>query len=223
MILQSFFDARRRLNSATYLPTDQDILQTRVKTTGITETSFSTNGISYSVCDPGGVRSERKKWIRVSEGVTTIIFMVDLAAYDRVLVEDETANRMEEQLTLFESVCAADCFVNARMVLFFHKVDLLKDKLGTRPLEDYFPDYCGGNDFEAAKSYISDKFLRLNRCKYKSISVHFTDFHDEIAFAEVARNAILDGIAPPVQSISKSISVSTSTCVETVCDYGLAL
>lgn len=37
----------------------------------------------------GGQRSERKKWIHCFEGVTCIIFIAALSAYDMVLVEDD--------------------------------------------------------------------------------------------------------------------------------------
>lgn len=36
----SYFNALERIGAPGYLPTDQDILRSRVKTTGITETSF---------------------------------------------------------------------------------------------------------------------------------------------------------------------------------------
>lgn len=46
----------------------------------------------FLVCrmfDVGGQRSERKKWIHCFEGVTCIIFIAALSAYDMVLVEDD--------------------------------------------------------------------------------------------------------------------------------------
>jgi hypothetical protein len=38
--------------------------------------------------DVGGQRTERKKWIHCFEGVTAIIFCVDVAEYDLQLAED---------------------------------------------------------------------------------------------------------------------------------------
>lgn len=38
--------------------------------------------------DVGGQRTERKKWIHCFEGVTAIIFCVDVAEYDLTLAED---------------------------------------------------------------------------------------------------------------------------------------
>jgi len=45
-----------------YLPSDQDILRSRVKSTGITETTFRIGELIYKLFDVGGQRSERKKW-----------------------------------------------------------------------------------------------------------------------------------------------------------------
>ena len=209
MILQSFFDAINRLDHANYLPTDKDILYSCVKTTGITETSFSMDWMCYSIFDLGGARSERKKWIHCFEGVHTILFTVDIAAYDKLLFEDETVNRMQEQLTLFDSICNSRWFLKTDIVLLFHKVDELRNKLETSPIDKYVPDYSGGKDFDAAKSYFSNLFLKLNEHDDKPISVYFTDIEDETRFAKVAHASILEGISKRQNSASTSISTPT--------------
>lgn len=48
--------------------------------------------------DVGGQRSERKKWIHCFEGVTCIIFIAALSAYDMVLVEDDEVVRARQGL-----------------------------------------------------------------------------------------------------------------------------
>lgn len=58
----SFFDELSRLSHPDYLPTDQDILHCRVRTTGISEEAFTVDGMKLLVVDVGGQRSERKKW-----------------------------------------------------------------------------------------------------------------------------------------------------------------
>ena len=75
--------------NAGYLPTDQDILRSRVKTTGITETTFRVGELTYRLFDVGGQRSERKKWIHCFEAVTSIIFCTALSEYDQVLLEEK--------------------------------------------------------------------------------------------------------------------------------------
>lgn len=135
--------------------------------------------------------------------------MVAIAAYDRQLAEDETANRMQEQLLLFDSTCNGEWFSKTDIVLLFHKVDILRNKLETSPIDEYFPDFSGGKDFDAAKSYFSNLFLELNQHDDKSIIVYFTDIEDETRLAEVAHASIIEGFNKRQNSASTSISAST--------------
>lgn len=59
---KSFLDQVDRLFMAGYTPTDEDIIRSRVKTTGIAETIFKDGALTYRMFDVGGQRSERKKW-----------------------------------------------------------------------------------------------------------------------------------------------------------------
>lgn len=43
----SFLDNLPRLSSPNYLPTEQDLLRTRIKTTGITEVHFELKGLTF--------------------------------------------------------------------------------------------------------------------------------------------------------------------------------
>lgn len=88
--LISYFDSIDRISDPRYTPSDQDVLRSRVKTTGITETTFIIGDLTYRMFDVGGQRSERKKWIHCFENVTAIIFLVAISEYDQVLIEDET-------------------------------------------------------------------------------------------------------------------------------------
>jgi G-protein alpha subunit len=95
--------------------------------------------------DVGGQRSERKKWIHCFENVTTILFLVAISEYDQLLFEDETVNRMQEALTLFDSICNSRWFVKTSIILFLNKIDRFKEKLPVSPMQNYFPDYEGMN------------------------------------------------------------------------------
>lgn len=80
----SFFDSIKRIGDRDYIPTDEDIIRARVKTTGITEVKFNVRDLVYRVFDVGGQRSERKKWIHCFEGVQCLIFIVAISEYDQV-------------------------------------------------------------------------------------------------------------------------------------------
>lgn len=164
-----------RIGASDYAPTEQDILRTRVKTTGIIETQFFFKDLQFRMFDVGGQRSERKKWIHCFEGVTAIIFCVALSAYDLVLAEDEETNRMEESLQIFDSICNSQWFTKTSIILFLNKKDLFAEKIKNSPLSICFPEYTGGNEEEDAREYIRGKFEEVNdRKKGKALYPHFT-------------------------------------------------
>ncbi|XP_070611200.1 guanine nucleotide-binding protein G(t) subunit alpha-3 [Erythrolamprus reginae] len=164
-----------RLTAPDYVPNEQDVLRSRVKTTGIIETQFSFKDLHFRMFDVGGQRSERKKWIHCFEGVTCIIFCAALSAYDMVLVEDEEVNRMHESLHLFSSICNHQYFASTSIVLFLNKKDLFQEKISKTNLRICFPEYNGPNTFEDAGNYIKNQFLDLNiRKEDKEIYAHLT-------------------------------------------------
>ncbi len=85
----SFFRDIDRLFAKDYIPNDQDILRSRLRTTGITETIFELGTLIYRMFDVGGQRSERKKWIHCFENVHCLMFLVAISGYDQCLVEDK--------------------------------------------------------------------------------------------------------------------------------------
>jgi GTPase SAR1 family protein len=169
-----YFDSLDRLRALEYVPTEQDVLRSRVKTTGIVETQFWYKQLHFRMFDVGGQRSERKKWIHCFENVTAIIFCAALSDYDLKLLEDETMNRMHESLQLFESICNSKWFEHTSIILFLNKTDLFREKVATSSLTVCFPEYSGPNDFDQAARYILFKFCELNRSGSKTIYHHLT-------------------------------------------------
>ncbi|KAI8070401.1 guanine nucleotide-binding protein subunit alpha [Gongronella butleri] len=169
-----YFESLDRMSQPGYVPTDQDVLRSRVKTTGITETKFKIGDLIYRMFDVGGQRSERKKWIHCFENVTAVIFMVAISEYDQVLIEDESVNRMKEALQLFDSICNSRWFAKTSIILFLNKIDIFKEKLLTSPLCEVFPEYEGGANEEMARDFILQKFVSLNDSADKHLYTHFT-------------------------------------------------
>ncbi|XP_013864512.1 guanine nucleotide-binding protein G(i) subunit alpha-2 [Austrofundulus limnaeus] len=164
-----------RIAKSDYIPTQQDVLRTRVKTTGIVETHFTFKQLNFKMFDVGGQRSERKKWIHCFETVTAIIFCVAMSAYDLVLAEDEEMNRMHESMKLFDSICNNKWFTETSIILFLNKKDLFEQKIIQSPLTICFPEYTGPNKYDEAAAYIQTKFEDLNKKKEtKEIYTHFT-------------------------------------------------
>lgn len=164
-----------RIADPAYVPTEQDILRTRIKTSGIIETNFTFKNLLFKMFDVGGQRSERKKWIHCFEGVTAIIFCVALSAYDLMLAEDEEMNRMHESMKLFDSISNNKWFTDTSIILFLNKKDLFAEKIHKSPLSICYPEYIGPDNYEEAGEYIRMKFEDLNRRKeLKEVYTHFT-------------------------------------------------
>lgn len=64
-----YFDHALRLGQADYFPNDEDMIMTRIRTTGIDTTEFSEPPYMFSVVDVGGQRNERRKWIHCFDNV----------------------------------------------------------------------------------------------------------------------------------------------------------
>jgi len=192
-----FFTHLRRIGAQDYVPNDLDYLHARTKTTGISETHFVSGQLSIHMFDVGGQRSERKKWIHCFEAVTSVIFCVALSEYDQVLLEESGQNRMDESLTLFESVVNSPWFLRSSIILFLNKIDLFKIKVLKVPLERYFPEYTGGADVNKAAQYFLYKFKQKNRQRLM-IYPHLTQATDtsniRLVFAAVKESILQNAL-----------------------------
>ncbi|KAB7501295.1 Guanine nucleotide-binding protein G(i) subunit alpha [Armadillidium nasatum] len=126
-----YLNALDRISKPGYIPTQQDVLRTRVKTTGIIETNFTFKSLHFKLFDVGG--------------------------YDLVLAEDEEMNRMIESMKLFDSICNNKWFVDTSIILFLNKKDLFQEKIKKSPLTICFPEYTGPNQYDECAAYIQSK------------------------------------------------------------------
>ena len=100
-----------------YSPTDEDILNVRIRTTGViqydyrvqTETKPNLERI-LTIVDVGGQRCERKKWISCFDSVKSVIFVAALNHYASVLFEQQGVNSMHEALQLYEQTLRGKWF-----------------------------------------------------------------------------------------------------------------
>jgi hypothetical protein len=89
-----YLDEIDRIMSPNYIPTEQDIFNIRIRTSGIVCESYNIDHNLFEMYDVGGQRNERKKWIHCFEGVTGVIFVAALSEFDQVLFEDKAHNRL---------------------------------------------------------------------------------------------------------------------------------
>lgn len=159
-----------------WLPSIDDCVACRVRTTGIQEEEFKIDSVVFKVVDVGGQRAERRKWIHCFDNVTALIFTAAISEYDQVLFEDRKKNRLEEALDLFEEVCAMKVFQSIDMILFLNKKDLFEKKFVQQgiPLDAIkFPGAPVPHDGKACLAFIEKLFLARNS-KKKKIYVHIT-------------------------------------------------
>ncbi|KAF8508763.1 heterotrimeric G protein alpha subunit 4 [Gautieria morchelliformis] len=181
--LPYFFSDLSRLFDPAFQPKEQDIIRSRARTTGITETVFNLRTHNMHMLDVGGQKSERRKWIHCFQEVTSILFLVSLSGYDQCLVEDKDANQMQDAMTIWDSICHSQWFKHTSIILFLNKDDLFMEKIKHSNIKNTFPDYDGlPGDAAAGRDYFKRRFTRLsakaNRINEREIYTHFTNATD---------------------------------------------
>eukprot|EP00752_Nemacystus_decipiens_P001424 g1404.t1 len=176
-----YFDNALRLGHPDYEATDEDVIMTRIRTTGIDTTEFSEPPYMYSVVDVGGQRNERRKWIHCFDNVRCVVFLVGLNGYNQRLFEDSSVNKMQESLTLFQQVVSNPIFRNTPIFLFLNKKDIFESMVEKTPLTVCFPDFPGPEkDVHAAL-----KFLEAQYAKVLDAAVPGKELHAHVVAARV--------------------------------------
>lgn len=138
------------IRNVNYIPNNDDILQSRRRTSDIQKLEFQVKlpvksgaNIQQTFCmfDVGGQRGERRKWIQVFDGVSAVMFLIDSSSFDAV--DDENGrNKLRETINLFYEVWTTRFLLNSNFVLLFNKQDILKEKIERgHKIEDHFPEY----------------------------------------------------------------------------------
>ena len=175
-----YFNEVERLCVPNYLPTVDDVLRSRVRTTGIVQSDFRIKGLDFSMFDVGGQRNERRKWIHVFDNVDAVVFVAALSEFDQLLFEDESVNRLDEAFDLFGQIVNSKWFVNSSLILFLNKRDLFEQKLKKKRYADYInknssrEPYDGPNEAKPCAEHCKRLFLARNRKSDKSIYSHIT-------------------------------------------------
>mmetsp|Transcript_31299 Transcript_31299/g.29840 ORF Transcript_31299/g.29840 Transcript_31299/m.29840 type:complete len:356 (-) Transcript_31299:403-1470(-) len=181
-----------RLAGDDFIPNEDDMIMTRVRTTGIVVTEVKEAPFTYQVVDVGGQRSERRKWIHCFDDVRAIIFLEGLAGYNQVLFEDNSVNRMQESLALFAEVVKNPLFKSTPIFVFLNKKDLFEEMIPKTPLKSCFPEYCGPpNEVQPALDFIERRYklIMQEHVPGKPVYVHVIAarlrMDMKIAFGEV--------------------------------------
>jgi len=209
-----FWNDIDRISSPDYLPTKQDIINVRYRTTGMIDKRFAIKDRKYHIFDVGGQKSERKKWFRYVDDVRAVVFVVSLACYNEVMYEDQNKNCMMDALALFSETVNSKQFRNAPFILFLNKRDLFREKVQRLPIttcpafEDFYDTKTDPNDYDQCVEYITDKFrskrksavddIGRNREMYFHVTCAMDDENIKNVFDDVTRlivNQIMGNMA----------------------------
>ncbi|KAI6037622.1 G-alpha-domain-containing protein [Pisolithus marmoratus] len=167
-----FLNDLQRVTALNYIPSDDDVLRARLKTVGVSEyrcemeaAAGREQGTEWRIIDVGGSRSQRATWVPYFDDVHAIIFLAPISAFDQVLAEDRTVNRLEDSVLLWKAICSNKLLANVDLVLFLNKCDILEAKLkaGIR-LAKYVRSYGDrANDLDTACKYFRSKFSAIHR------------------------------------------------------------
>ena len=165
------------------------------KAKGVVQTNFKIKGLDFAMFHVGSQRNGRRKWIHAFDDVNAVIFVAALSDFDQVLYEDETQNRMEQAISLFDQIVNSRWFAETSFVLLLTEKDVFEQKIKRASISKHFPDYDGArrrpnllptidvrvagtagddSDFKAGSEFFKAKFLSKSKNKSKSIYPHVT-------------------------------------------------
>uniref|UniRef100_A0A6B2LAE0 Uncharacterized protein n=1 Tax=Arcella intermedia TaxID=1963864 RepID=A0A6B2LAE0_9EUKA len=103
--MQYLIENMHRFNPETtenFVPTNEDVLYLRQRTTGIVTVRFASDRSEWEFVDIGGQRPEREKWLQiVDEGIDALLYMVALDEFCVPCTED---NRFSSNLQFSRNI-----------------------------------------------------------------------------------------------------------------------
>ncbi|KAL0564604.1 hypothetical protein V5O48_017439 [Marasmius crinis-equi] len=128
-----------------------DILRARVHTIGAEEHRISMENSTT--------------WARFDEDVSVVIFLAPISAFNQVLAEDRSVNRLADSMKLWLEICSNKLLASVDLILLLNKIDILDAylKSGIR-LSKYVTSYSTEkpNTVDSVSKYLLDKFSGLH-------------------------------------------------------------
>ena len=119
-----WFDKVQDIMDVSYMPSAEDVIRARVRTTGVAKYEFTIKDADFEIFDVGGQKNERKKWLYQFADTDAVIWVAALNHYNAVLFEDENKNAMHDAIEAFEMYVNRIEFYNSEIILFLNKSDL---------------------------------------------------------------------------------------------------
>jgi len=198
-----FMEHLDRISKDEYVPTNEDMLRSRQRTTGEQMISFVIEKTGWDLIDVGGQKPERVKWeaiISSKDSVNGIIYFAALDEFNMLSAEDMTKTKMDISLQVFTELMNSEVIQERPFItilLFLNKIDLLESKLQNEEdreqFKTIFPNFTEGT--LSACECVKERFISAFPPDTLKIHVHFICALDTNLMAEVfteVRTTIFD-------------------------------
>ncbi|KAF9456865.1 guanine nucleotide binding protein, alpha subunit [Collybia nuda] len=190
-----FLEDVDRIIREDYVPTPKDILCARVNTIGpeehrINVEAATDNAKEWIIYDVGGSRSQRAAWAQYFDDVNVIIFLAPMSAFNQVLAEDESVNRLTDTFKLWQMICGNKLLAQVELILFLNKFDILAAKLKAGVQFGKYVQAYGSrpNELKAVSTFLVDIFTQIhkqNSPRRRKIHAHMTTAIDTKSTASI--------------------------------------
>jgi hypothetical protein len=154
-----FFEAHQEHFSSEYLPTITEIISYQRQISRIQNYTMATPWMRANIFEVTGRCITRRLLLRMCTEATAVVFSFDLSTYDQRIPGFEETCHVKESVIYFQNLASSTSFAHAKIILFLHSYQNMKEKLKTSPLEAQFPDYAGGSDGLKAGRFLRSLFL----------------------------------------------------------------
>uniref|UniRef100_A0A6B2L7Y3 Uncharacterized protein n=1 Tax=Arcella intermedia TaxID=1963864 RepID=A0A6B2L7Y3_9EUKA len=161
-----------------YLPSKEDIIRFRIRTTGICENSWEQEGTKYTLIDVGGPRSERKKWVHCFSDVQQVIFVVDL--WNSIWPYSDQGE--PESFFIWKELVTSRWFPGSSFTLLFNKWD-------------FFQKYIREDNFEAFRKQFPMKHANVVSCAREIANLYLAELGSQkvkVVFTTATSDADFD-------------------------------
>jgi GTPase SAR1 family protein len=201
-----FWDSMDRIKQDNYVPTDDDILRARIRTSGSNSTAIYLEKIYFEFYDVGGQKPERAKWEAVigENKFSAVIYFVATDEYD-VNDDEKDFDRSKMELSRFifkELVQSSVMSESIPIILFLNRIDLLENRLltpqGFTSFKETFPEYSGSNAKTKALEFIKSYYFAVVPNEGKGVTpikCHYTcalDRNGVVVVWKIIRDILVD-------------------------------
>jgi len=179
-----------------FVPTNDDMLRARQRTTGAVETSFVIEKFEWKIIDCGGQKPERTKWEAILKEypVNAMIFFAALDEYNMASSEETGKTKMQIAMQSFREILSSENTKKTPLLLFLNKKDLFEKKINSKKdfeaFQTVFPQYEKGQSLVACSNFVELQFKNIAKSegrKPDDLYVHLTCALDTDAMDAVFR------------------------------------